>query len=343
MSNYLWMLLLWALVAYFAGCCIGCMLKKLFSNDTDLPNPNVAVSTAPSVAKVAVPAAAAAATAAVAAAASAAPRVATPTVAAPVAPQPVARPVVAPVAAATSSTTTQRVDHRPRGISGARGGKADNLLRISGVGPQNEKILHGLGVYHFDQIASWTPEQVAWVDDHMKFNGRISREQWIRQARLLADGNDAEFNRLFGTGGEGAQNAGVETRRGSLGGGASSLAGSGASSTASSGPSRPKGMSAARGGKADDLQRISGVGPKNEKVLHSLGFYHFAQIAEWSKGEAEWVDDHLKFGGRVVREKWVHQSKLLAEGREAEFTRLYGTGGLSGPGGPKSGSRTRRS
>ena len=79
-----------------------------------------------------------------------------------------------------------------------------------------------------------------------------------------------------------------------------------------------------RDGKPDELQRISGVGPKNEKILHTLGFFHFEQIASWSGEHIAWVDDHLKFNGRVVREEWVEQAKLLAAGAEDEFEERFG-------------------
>lgn len=79
-------------------------------------------------------------------------------------------------------------------------------------------------------------------------------------------------------------------------------------------PSRPQGLAAARGGKADNLQRISGVGPKLEKTLHSLGFFHFDQIAAWSKDEEDWVDEHLRFKGRIERDDWIRQAKSLDEG-----------------------------
>ena len=106
---------------------------------------------------------------------------------------------------------------------------------------------------------------------------------------------------------------------------------------------RPKGIAAARGGKADNLQRISGVGPKNESILHNLGFFHFDQIAAWTAEQVEWVDDHLRFGGRIKREEWIKQATLLAAGNEAEFTKLYGTGGLKNAKGEAlSGSRTRK-
>ena len=88
---------------------------------------------------------------------------------------------------------------RPRGLSQARGGKPDQLQRMVGIGPKNEKVLHNLGFYHFDQIATWSTEQIVWVDDHLRFNGRIDREQWVKQAELLARGDEQEFARLFGS------------------------------------------------------------------------------------------------------------------------------------------------
>ena len=106
---------------------------------------------------------------------------------------------------------------------------------------------------------------------------------------------------------------------------------------------RPKGLSAARGGKADNLQQVSGIGPKLERTLHSLGFFHFDQISGWTPDQVQWVDEHLRFKGRIEREEWIAQATLLANDDMAEFTKLYGTGGLRTRGGAKkSGSRTRR-
>ena len=78
------------------------------------------------------------------------------------------------------------------------------------------------------------------------------------------------------------------------------------------GPSRPAGLEAPRGGKGDDLKTISGIGPKLEVVLNDLGIYHFDQIASWTKGEVEWVDDYLKFKGRIARDGWIKQASDLA-------------------------------
>ena len=75
----------------------------------------------------------------------------------------------------------------------------------------------------------------------------------------------------------------------------------------------PKTMKKAKG-KADDLKLLTGVGPKLEKTLNELGFFHFAQIADWGPAEIAWVDSRLKFKGRIERDGWVAQAKALAEG-----------------------------
>lgn len=77
---------------------------------------------------------------------------------------------------------------RPPGLVSARGASPDRLQRIKGVGPKNEVQLNGLGVWHFAQIAEWTPAHVTWVGSYLAFPGRIERERWIEQAIVLAAG-----------------------------------------------------------------------------------------------------------------------------------------------------------
>lgn len=75
----------------------------------------------------------------------------------------------------------------PEQLSGPRAGqKADDLKKISGVGPKLEALLNELGFWHYDQIAAWTPAEIAWVDARLKFKGRIERDGWIAQAATLA-------------------------------------------------------------------------------------------------------------------------------------------------------------
>jgi NADH-quinone oxidoreductase subunit E len=85
---------------------------------------------------------------------------------------------------------------------------------------------------------------------------------------------------------------------------------------------RPAGI--AKPAVVDDLKLISGVGPKNEGILHSLGIYTFAQVASWKKAERDWVDGYLNFHGRLEREDWVKQAKALAKGGVAEYIRVFG-------------------
>lgn len=77
-------------------------------------------------------------------------------------------------------------------------------------------------------------------------------------------------------------------------------------------PSQPKGLDAPVGA-ADDLKRISGVGPVLEGKLNALGFYHFWQIAKWTRAEVDWVDGYLSFKGRIDRDNWISQAAKLAE------------------------------
>lgn len=85
---------------------------------------------------------------------------------------------------------------------------------------------------------------------------------------------------------------------------------------------RPAGI--AKPASVDDLKLISGVGPKIEGVLHSLGIYTFAQVASWKRAEREWVDGYLSFHGRIERDDWVRQAKALAKGGVAEYIRVFG-------------------
>ncbi|SLN58365.1 NADH-quinone oxidoreductase subunit E [Pseudooctadecabacter jejudonensis] len=86
-------------------------------------------------------------------------------------------------------------------------------------------------------------------------------------------------------------------------------------SASASAEKKPRTLSAPRKAGADDLKRISGVGPKLEGVLNELGFWHFDQIAKWTDAEVAWVDSRLKFKGRIERDNWIDQAaKLAAEG-----------------------------
>ena len=64
----------------------------------------------------------------------------------------------------------------------------DDVKLIGGVGPALEKKLAALGVTSLTQIAQWTPEDVAKIDEELNFKGRIERDEWIDQAKDLIAG-----------------------------------------------------------------------------------------------------------------------------------------------------------
>ena len=104
-------------------------------------------------------------------------------------------PKAAPKPAAAAKTKPVAADGKPEQLKKARGGKADDLKLIKGVGPKMEALLNQLGFYHFDQVASWRKKEVAWVDENLEgFKGRVSRDDWVKQAKVLAKGGTTEFS-----------------------------------------------------------------------------------------------------------------------------------------------------
>lgn len=68
----------------------------------------------------------------------------------------------------------------------AADGSPDDLQVIKGIGPKLERLLHDLGIWHFHQIAAWSPGEIAWINSKIDFKGRVQREKWVAQARSLS-------------------------------------------------------------------------------------------------------------------------------------------------------------
>lgn len=114
---------------------------------------------------------------------------------------PDAPPEPAPKAAATAAQAVAGDQSKPELLSAPRDGGADDLKLIKGVGPKMEGMLHKMGIYHFDQVANWSESEVAWVDANLEgFRGRVSRDDWVGQARLLAAGGETDFSKRAGKG-----------------------------------------------------------------------------------------------------------------------------------------------
>lgn len=214
-------------------------------------------------------------------------------------------PVVAPakemaVEPATQGQpgTAEASEEAITGLSAARGGKADDLTKIYGVDKETEAKLNGLGLYHYDQIAALTPGNRRWLFRQLGYEGRFPSWwwRWRYDAEALAKGEGAPVAAA-------SVPQPVET-------------------SVSDGPTeKPAGLSAPRGGKADDLKRIRGIGKQNEGRLHGLGIWHFDQIAAWTPAEVRWVGAFLAFPGRIEREGWVEQAAVLAKGGETDFSK----------------------
>jgi NADH-quinone oxidoreductase subunit E len=83
---------------------------------------------------------------------------------------------------------------KPKGLKAPKGGSGDDLKLIEGIGPVLEKVCHDNGIFHFDQIAAWGPAEVAWMNGNMpRFKGRVSRDKWVAQARLILEVGIEEF------------------------------------------------------------------------------------------------------------------------------------------------------
>ncbi len=75
---------------------------------------------------------------------------------------------------------------RPPAMTAPRRGQPDDLKLIEGINGKLEEVLHQLGIFHYDQIAAWTRQNIEWVNGYLRFKGRIDREGWVEQARKLA-------------------------------------------------------------------------------------------------------------------------------------------------------------
>ena len=74
----------------------------------------------------------------------------------------------------------------------APAGEADDLKKISGVGPTLERKLNAMGITQYDQIANLSEEDAAKVDEVLSLKGRFTRDDWAGQAKRLATGQPAE-------------------------------------------------------------------------------------------------------------------------------------------------------
>jgi predicted flap endonuclease-1-like 5' DNA nuclease len=221
----------------------------------------------------------------------------------------------------------------------------DNLQRIRGVNAQLAQRLSAAGVWRYGQIASWSATDVERFERQLEAGGRIARENWIEQAQILSRGGDTVFSRAFDRGAP-----------------ADSPPASAPAATADEAippdwaepPARPVSLGALRSVRSQayqnpepgpeaayrvgshnrvvrsappqDLKRIRGIGVLIERRLNAMQITSYEQIANWTAADIERVSRTLDFKGRIERENWVEQARILASGGATEFSRRVDRG-----------------
>ncbi len=186
----------------------------------------------------------------------------------------------------------------------AREKDEDRLGQIEGVGKKLTRKLQDIGVWRFEQIAAWTPEQAAWFGAQIGEPGRVESENWIAQARLLA-----ETGKTWTPGVNGSHDA---------------ASGEKSKSEAIAPPAAPR---PERAGDEDDLRLIRGIGDRIAGELRDLGVWRFSQIAAWTPAQQDWIGEKLgRHSGPVARKYWVAQAQMLAAGVETDHSRALREG-----------------
>jgi predicted flap endonuclease-1-like 5' DNA nuclease len=216
----------------------------------------------------------------------------------------------------------------------------DDLKRIRGIGILVERKLNSLGVMTYAQIAGWSAADVDKASEVLELKDRAALESWIEQARLLLMEDGGPRTRRISV--AGLQREHIEEPIATVSVPSTSLAGDGAIGSAvrtselaplrsvRSEAYRPgQDVSGARGGRPaepDDLKRIRGIGVLIEKKLNGLGVSSYEHIANWTAADIARVSQVLDFKGRIERENWVEQARILASGGQTEFSRRIDRG-----------------
>ncbi len=203
----------------------------------------------------------------------------------------------------------------------------DNLQRIGTITPEIEKDLNARGVSRYAQIAQWSQSDIDAMEKQLRTGGRIARENWVEQAQILSRGGDTRFSREFdGATPEQAQVKATRTDLGSL----RSVRSRAYQGAPEPGPEAAQRAGAQnrvlRGAISNDLKRIRGIGVLIEKKLNSMGVITYEHIANWTADDIDRVSQSLDFKGRIERENWIEQARILSAGGQTEFSRRVDRG-----------------
>jgi predicted flap endonuclease-1-like 5' DNA nuclease len=207
-------------------------------------------------------------------------------------------------------------------------GPSDDLTRIRGIDSGVQKQLNELGIRHFQELATLNAADIKSLGDRLGAKGRVEQENWLGQAQILATGGETYYSRrrdrrtpvpaatqptsaapVAATAAAASQSAASADMGGLRSVRSEALLGAEAARS-------PRGWT-----EADDLKRIRGIGVLIEKKLNSLGVTHYEQVANWTGADIERISNILDFKGRIERENWIEQARILATGGQTEFSR----------------------
>lgn len=216
----------------------------------------------------------------------------------------------AAVAAAAATATAQK------------SAAPDRFTRIIGVDPTTEQLLYGMGFTRYSEIAQWAANDVERVEAAIGKPGRVGLDNWIEQARVLAryagDTGVARPLRLADAIRENRESEQKDAEPG--------VQRQDVSGLRSVRSQALRGEAPAGGERQEDLKRIRGVGVLIERRLNALGIRSYEQIANWTKADIDSVSAQLDFKGRIERENWIEQARILASGGQTEFSRRVDRG-----------------
>ncbi|WP_296202205.1 hypothetical protein [uncultured Hyphomicrobium sp.] len=220
----------------------------------------------------------------------------------------------------------------------------ERLHRIIGIDPKSEQLLFDNGVTRLSHIAAWSEEDGAFYEELLGIDaGRIVREGWIAQARFLTRAEDTLADDGASLGElppeEEAPAALADEHAGSAT--KTSIISIEPKSSAEEAAAPRDGLTGLRSvkseafraspaatgtGEVNDLKRIRGIGVLIEKKLNSLGITGYEQVANWTGADIDRISQLLDFKGRIERENWIEQARILASGGQTEFSRRVDRG-----------------
>jgi predicted flap endonuclease-1-like 5' DNA nuclease len=227
-------------------------------------------------------------------------------------------------------------------LPAASSGPGNDLTRVRGIDSAIQAKLNGFGVRRFEELAALTAADVKALNDALGLNGRMDQENWVGQAHILATGGETYYSRRRDRTAA-APAAPISTPAAPVAAAPLAMpaapapvelqasAPAAASPSADLAPLRSVRSEALVGTEAarmsrpardnDDLKRIRGIGVLIEKKLNSLGIVHYEQVANWTGADIERISNILDFKGRIEREAWIEQARILATGGQTEFSR----------------------